>query len=181
MQRDFLLQLAAEEAYAPLWGSGILYELDYVLAEWHRRRRFPSSEETRRRLFAQMREAFPGAEIHAPKDVSYTYSISDLDDGHVVHAALIGKADAIVTADTRAGLDNCPDLAAGAIEVIHPRVFAASIVLAHPEAGVRAIMAMSARRTSPSQTTSEILNHLSEAYGMTDVADLIGPRLRTVD
>jgi hypothetical protein len=31
-QRDFLLQLASEEAYAPLC-SGILFELDYVLAE----------------------------------------------------------------------------------------------------------------------------------------------------
>jgi hypothetical protein len=35
LQRDFLLQLAAEEAYAPLWGSGILFELDYVLGKWH--------------------------------------------------------------------------------------------------------------------------------------------------
>lgn len=32
LQRDFLLQLATEEAYAPVWGSGILFELDYVLA-----------------------------------------------------------------------------------------------------------------------------------------------------
>ena len=71
LQRDFLLQLAAEEAYAPLWGSGILYELDYVLAEWHRRRGVLSGGEIRRRLFTQMSEAFPGAEVSAPKDGAY--------------------------------------------------------------------------------------------------------------
>lgn len=32
LRRDFLLQLAAEGAYAPVWGSGIFFELDYVLA-----------------------------------------------------------------------------------------------------------------------------------------------------
>lgn len=108
LQRDFLLQLAAEEAYAPVWGSGILYELDYVLAEWDSRRGVASGSQARRRLFAQMREAFPGAEVDAPKDGSYAYSLDDVNDKHVVHAALIGKADAIVTADTRAGLDSCP-------------------------------------------------------------------------
>lgn len=38
LQRDFLLQLATEEAYAPVWGSGILFELDYVLAGLHDKR-----------------------------------------------------------------------------------------------------------------------------------------------
>ena len=177
IQRDFLLQLAAEEAYAPLWGSGILYELDYVLAEWHRRRGVLSGGEIRRRLFTQMSEAFPGAEVSAPKDGAYAYVLNDVDDGHVVHTALLGKADAIVTADTRAGLETCPDLDAAAVEVVHPAVFAASTVWAHPEAGVRALMALASRRRSPAQTPSAILEHLAQAYGMDEVAELIGPRL----
>lgn len=36
LQRHFILQVATKEAYAPLWGSGILFELDYVLADHHR-------------------------------------------------------------------------------------------------------------------------------------------------
>ena len=37
LQRDFLLQLATKEAFAPLWGTGILAEVDYTLAELHER------------------------------------------------------------------------------------------------------------------------------------------------
>jgi len=96
-QRDFLLQLAAEEAYAPLRGSGILAELDYVLARLDAKRGREDSEASRKRLFEQMKRAFPGAEINAPKDREYEYGLSDPDDGHVAHAALLGKADAIVT------------------------------------------------------------------------------------
>jgi len=46
-QRDLLLQLATEEAYAPLWGSGILVELDYVLARLDAKRGREGSEERR--------------------------------------------------------------------------------------------------------------------------------------
>lgn len=177
LQRDFLLQLAAEEAYAPVWGSGILFELDYVLDEWHARRGVRSSEEIRSHLFTQMSEAFPGAEVIAPKNGAYAYVLNDVDDGHVVHTALLGKADAIVTADTRSGLETCPDIQAAAVEIIHPAAFAASTVWAHPEAGVRAIQALASRRSSPAQTPSAILEHLAQTYGMDGVAELIAPRL----
>lgn len=67
LQRDFLLQLATEEAFAPLWGTGILTELDYTLAKLHERRGISNSEERRRHLLAQMEHAFPGSEVKAPR------------------------------------------------------------------------------------------------------------------
>ncbi len=74
-QRDFLLQFAVEESYAPLWGSGILFELDYVLARLDAKRGRAGSDERRRHLLEQMRRAFPGAEIAAPKDREYDYGL----------------------------------------------------------------------------------------------------------
>ena len=135
-QRDFLLQLAAEEAYAPLWGSGILVELDYVLARLDAKRGRQDSAAYRKPLFAQMKRAFPGAEINATKDRDYEYGLRDPDDGHVAQAALLGKGDAIVTDDTRAGFRTSPTLLDAGIEVVYSHEFAANAVSAHPQAGV---------------------------------------------
>lgn len=176
-QRDFLLQLAAEEAYAPLWGSGILVELDYVLARLDAKRGREGSEAYRRRLFEQMKRAFPGAEISAPKDREYDYGLSDADDGHVAHAALRGKADAIVTDDARAGFKTAPTLVEAGIEVVSPHEFAANTVAAHPQTGVRALIAMSQRMMEPPTSPSELLNELEERYGMAEVAAILESEL----
>ncbi|MDP4013103.1 MAG: PIN domain-containing protein [Candidatus Nanopelagicales bacterium] len=128
LQRNFLLQLADEDAFAPLWGSGILSELDYVLARLDPKRGREGSEERRRHLFEQMSQAFPGAEINAPKDRDYDYGQSDADDGHVAHAAIIGKADAIVTDDTRAGFRSSSVLIDAGIAILCPHQFAANTV-----------------------------------------------------
>lgn len=176
-QRDFLLQLATEEAYAPLWGSGILFELDYVLAELDAKRGRDDSEERRRHLFEQMKRAFPGAEINAPKDRTYDYGLDDLDDGHVAHAAILGKADAIVTDDRRAGFKTSPVLQEANVDIVYPHQFAANTVFAHPEAGVRALKAMSARMSSPAMSPQEILEDLRARYGMDEVAELLMPLL----
>jgi predicted nucleic acid-binding protein len=146
LQRDFLLQLATEEAFAPLWGTGILTELDYTLAKLYERRSINDSEERR--------HAFPGSEVNAPKDGDYDYGLNDPDDGHVAHAAVIAKADAIVTDDTRAGLENAPALVEADVETVFPNGFAANTVAAHLQAGVRAVVAMSKRRTNPAQLPS---------------------------
>lgn len=176
-QRDFLLQLAAEEAYAPLWGSGILNELDYVLARLDAERGRGDSEAYRQRLLEQMKRAFPGAEISDPKDREYEYGLSDPGDGHVAHAALLGKVGAIVTDDARAGFKTASILVDAGIEVVRPHEFAANTVAAHPPAGVRALIAMSRRMREPPRSPEEVLVELRDRYGMTEVAAILAPEL----
>lgn len=177
LQRDFLLQLATEDAFAPMWGTGILAELDYTLARLHEQRGIGDSEHRRRHLLKQMTHAFPGAEVDAPKDRPYAYGLTDPDDGHVAHAAIIGKADAIVTDDKRAGFTTAETLIKASIETLFIDEFAANTVAAHPQAGVRALAVMSARRINPPQTPAQILDQLVERYRMHEVNDILRPLL----
>ncbi|ROR96903.1 PIN domain-containing protein [Salana multivorans] len=177
LQRDFLLQLAAEGAYAPLWGSGILVELDYVLARLDERRGRTDGATRRAHLFDQMAHAFPGARIEARKDGDYAYALDDADDGHVLHAALMGKADAIVTSDRRAGFERSAVLGVAEIDVVPPAEFAANTVAAHPEAGVRALRELISRRTSQGTVAGDVLADLRDRCGMIEVDEILRPRL----
>lgn len=176
-QRDFLLQLATEHAYAPLWGTGILFELDYVLGRLDDKRGRPDSAAYRQRLFDQMAKAFPGATVEAPKDRIYHYDLNDPDDGHVAHAAIVGKADAIVTDDSRAGFPTTPDIVEAQIQIVTPAQFAANTVTAHPASGLRALREMSARMSTPALTPAQLLDELGGRYAMIEVADILGPLL----
>lgn len=177
LQRDFLLQLGVEEAYAPLWGTGVLFELDYVLARIDERRGHDGSEERRGRLFSRMERAFPGAQIEAPKDGVYDYGLTDPGDGHVAHTAIIGKADAIVTDDSRAGFRASAALADANVEVVHPHEFVANSAAAHPEAGVRALHALARRRTNPPAPAAHILAQLRNRYGMFELDEILRQHL----
>jgi predicted nucleic acid-binding protein len=169
--------LATEEAYAPVWGSGIVFELDYVLAGLHVKRGISDSASRRQHLFDQLKQAFPGSEVHGPKDREYSYGLDDPDDGHVAHAAIIGKADAIVTDDRRAGFSTARVLVEADIETVHPHQFAANTVSAHPHAGVRASREMSNRRTNPPQTPDQILELLLAPHNLTEVTEILMPLL----
>ena len=177
LQRDFLLQLATEEAYAPVWGSGILFELDYVLAGLHAKRGISDSASRRQHHFDKLKRAFPGAEVQAPKDRDYSYGLNDPDDGHVAHAAIIGKADAIVTDDRRAGFSAARVLVEADIETVYPHQFAANTVSAHPHSGLRALQEMSNRLANPPQTPEQILELLVTRHNMTEVAEILLPLL----
>lgn len=178
-QRDFLLQLAAEGAYAPLWSSGILGELDAAMEEYLLERVLdPESRAAyRKHLLDQMTQAFPGATWEAPREREYHYDIADPNDGHVVHAAIIGKADVIVTSDKKAKMERSDALAEALIDVLPAHVFAANTVSAHPGAGVRAVLKVSSRLKKPPRSPREVLGWLAETHHMTEVAEMLLPRL----
>lgn len=116
-----------------------------------------------------------GIEVDSPKDRAYAYDVADPDDGHVAHAAIMGKADAIVTDDKRAGFTTATALIEAGIDTITPKVFAANTVAAHPQAGVAALKAVAGRRQNPVQSSPEILEQLVLRYEMYEVADLLNP------
>lgn len=124
-----------------------------------------------------MRRAFPGAEVNAPKNREYDHGLDDPEDGHVAHAAIWGKADAIVTDDSRAGFRTSAALQEAAVDVVYPAEFAANRVSAHPEAGTRALVAMAERMTTPPRTAREVLAELRTRYGMDEVTEILAPLL----
>jgi predicted nucleic acid-binding protein len=178
MQRDFLLQVAAEGAYSPLWGSGIITELDYVLERLDKKRGLDSENRAkyRQHLLEQMTSFFPGSTIEAPKTRKYHYDILDPDDGHVVHAAIIGKADVIVTSDKRAGMETSSVLAEASVDVLSAHEFAANTVAAHPHAGAAAILAIAKRSKNPTRSPAEFLELLGAKHNMSEVAEILSPR-----
>lgn len=48
----------------------------------------------------------------------------------VVHTAVIGEADAIVTEDTRSGMETSESLSTASVEVVRPYDFAATTIIA---------------------------------------------------
>lgn len=124
-----------------------------------------------------MARAFPDSTVSAPTDLKYDYDLTDRNDGHVAHAALVGRADAIVTDDKRAGFKTAGALEEARIEILAAAEFAAKIVAAYSEAGVRAMVALSERRKNPAQAPVQILDLLADRYGMNEVAGIIRPLL----
>lgn len=175
-QRDFLLQLAAEEAYGAVWSSGTIDdELIRVLLRLDEKRGRTPNRERHEHLVDEMKRHFPGSTIEAPRARRYHYNLADLDDGHVAHAAIIGKASAIVTTDRKARFESCTDLIEAEVEIVTPQEFAANTAAAHPDAGVRALVEMARRRKNPPESPMKILELLRDQRGMQELYEILSP------
>jgi predicted nucleic acid-binding protein len=103
LQRDFLLSLAIEGMYRPLWSSTILAELEYTETQklMDRCEQPDVAAMRARHLIEQMTAAFDDALVENWEPHEGTFGLPDPDDEHVVAAAVVGGAGAIVTENLR--------------------------------------------------------------------------------
>jgi len=93
--RDFLLSLAGQRAYYPLWNGAILDELEHL--ERRRHTDFGLSETEAgliaRRLIEQMSTSFDGSSSKAGNTlIDGTSGLRDPHDEHVVAAAVVARS-----------------------------------------------------------------------------------------
>jgi len=175
LQRDFLLSLAIAGMYRPIWSSAILEELEISENAKLTDRAGMSSGEAElraRHLIEEMRANFEDAEVVGWEGLEGSYGLPDPDDEHVLAAAVVGGAGAIVTLNSK---DFPRAMMPHGLEVLSPAAFALSTVSLKPDQAwqaVREIVDRSGKR-GPVRTTDEVLNVLAGRYGMIDAVDLL--------
>ncbi|ETX16418.1 hypothetical protein OCH239_00860 [Roseivivax halodurans JCM 10272] len=96
VMREVVLGVAATGAFTPLWSARIL-------EEWARaaRKLGPGGEAQARAEIAELREAWPQAEVTWPESLAKRLWLPDPNDVHVLAAAIAGSADVIVTVNAK--------------------------------------------------------------------------------
>lgn len=149
--RGVLLWFAAERLYRPLWSADILDEWQRSLA-----RKFPelaAEQIAQHRLV--METAFEDAMVTGHQPIAQGLTLPDPDDRHVLAAAIVGRADAIITANLR----DFPDeqILPFNVEAIHPDDF---IVNAIDLDTGKALAALRRHREALTKTTPNPADYL---------------------
>ncbi|GAA0651294.1 PIN domain-containing protein [Kutzneria viridogrisea] len=178
LRRDFLLSLAIEGLYRPVWSTVILEELEYEEArKLVSRGSTPEDAEQRARyLITRMHTAFNDALVEGWEALEGSYGLPDPNDEHVLAAAVVANAGAIVTENlTDFPVDKVPST----IDVIPPHVFAANTVEVSPGHAFAAVKEIAQRsgRSGPPLTPADIVTRLESRYRMYDAANLLRPLL----
>ncbi|WP_432981615.1 PIN domain-containing protein [Dactylosporangium sp. CA-233914] len=171
LQRDFLLSLAVEGMYRPVWSSVILDELEYheAVKLVSRGEEQVTANQRASRLVDRMRAAFDDAEVRGWEPLDGTFGLPDPNDEHVLAAAVVAGAGAVVTA-------NVKDFPASrlplGIEVLPPSEFAANTVALDPVRAANALSAIAQRsgKRGPERTVDQVLDALVSRYHMDQVA-----------
>jgi hypothetical protein len=179
LQRDFLLSLAAERLYRPLWSEVLLDEVEDNEAAKRVRRGALLADAASRAAFlrSEMVRWFPDAIVTGFEPLEGSFCLPDPDDEHVLAAAVLGGAGAIVTVNFKDfPAAKIPD----GIDILSPARFAADTVALNPPAALRALMEISARSGRdgrPGRSVSELKQTLLDRYGLDEAVSAIPDQL----
>jgi hypothetical protein len=172
LQRDLLLSMAAEGLYRPIWSAAVLQELTWA-EQAKRVGRGASPDKARAAaewLVAQMTQAFDDSCVHGWEPLVGSYGLPDPDDEHLVAAAVVGGAGAIVSSNLK---DLPQDRLPEGIGAVSPARFAADTVSVSPAVGLRAVQNIARRYQNPVRRAQELVAMIESRYGMTDAAALL--------
>jgi predicted nucleic acid-binding protein len=162
--RGALLWLADEGLFQPRWSADIMLEWRRSVA-----RRFPDIQgDWLDAKQGQMTEAFPSAEISDYEPFIQAVDLPDPDDRHVAAAAIMGRCNAIITANTK----HFPaeTLRSFQIEVVHPDDFIVNIIDLDQARALQACRRHRETLKNPRHTAAEFLERyrvagLIQAHG----------------
>jgi hypothetical protein len=176
LQRDFLLSMAALGLYRPLWSEAILEELhEHELLKLVRRGASPSEAARRSaHLLAQMRTHFDDAIVSDWEHLEGSFGLPDVDDEHVVAAAVVGGARIIVTNNL---VDFPVDKMPTHIEVHDATSFAVLAAAIDTHDAILALNEIAKRHLNPPESSIDILDALVTIYGMVSLGELLRPLL----
>ena len=167
LRRDFLLSLAIEGLYRPLWSEVILEELEYEEAEKLRKRGEDGPERRAAHLTRQLRTHFEDAIVRGWEQLS-PFGLPDPDDEHVLAAAVVGGAGALVTENVK----DFPRARVPAhIEILRAADFARDAVSVDPQRAAQAMEAMASRRSG--QTPQVLADLLQQRYAMHEAVAML--------
>ena len=175
LQRDFLLSMAVELIYRPVWSQAILDELQFHEAHKLEHRDGVRAEEAAARaarLVGQMNAAFADALVEGWEPLEGSYGLPDPNDEHVVAAAHLAGAGVIVTSNLK---DFPAHLLPKGLIAQNPQEFARDAVDISPQRALAAIDAIAARsgNQGPVRSRAEVLDTLAERYRMHEAVALL--------
>lgn len=168
--RDFLLQLAEQDAFGPKWSDEIIHEFVRGVL----RDRPGVKPERLQRTVELMNDAFPDARVTGHGRLVTALTLPDPDDRHVLAAAIRAKATSIVTLNLKDF--PAPTLAQHGIVAVHPDAFVAGVLKAAPQMVEQAFVAQQQALKNPPVLVADLLDKL-EQQGLKDSMRLLRVRL----
>lgn len=170
--RDVLLEVGTTPAFRPLWSEKIETEMEQAILRL-RAKRDRDQEESQgyvARLRHRMNKALPDAQVRDWESMMpLVPEMRDPNDRHVVAAALIGRADVIVTFNLKDFEDECLP---GDLFSQSPDDFLLDLIGLRPGIVLDALDTIASRtgRKGPKWTVNDLLKRLQheELHGFVD-------------